>query len=223
MNLLYDKKMECPNCKMNFTSKKVFTSKLQLIKTDTDLKKSYKKINPYIYEINICPFCGYAFGETANIRLPEYRVTSLIDYFLNIKHFAHFTKERTVDDAIRSFKLALYIAERISQPCYVKAGLSIKIAWLYRATENTYMERKYIEMAFIHYEKSYSDEDFERAGYKNHFMLYMLCDLSRRLDNYERAKRWYSELFSAKDVPKVMMNTARDCWSDYKNSLKSRV
>lgn len=223
MNLLYDKNLKCPNCKMNFTSKKVFTTKLQILKTDTDLKKTYKNINPYIYEINLCPYCGYAFGENANVHLPKYRVEALIDYFLNIKDFSHFTKERSIEDAIRIFKLSLYIAERISQPSYIKAGLSIKIAWLYRETQNWDMEKKYLEMAFIHYENSYSNEDFEKVGYKNYFMIYMLSDLSRRVNNYERAKRWYSELFSLKDIPRVMMNTSRDCWSEYKNSVKSKV
>ena len=222
MNLLYDKDMTCPNCKTKFSTKKVFSTKLRLLKSDTDQRRVYKNINPYLYEINVCPSCGYAFGEKANTRLSEQKLGNLIDYFLNIRNLDHFSKERDISEGIRSFKLALYISGLIGEPSYVKSALSIKLAWLYRETDNSEMEKKYLKVAYTHYQHAFLNEEYEKAGYKGYFMLYMLCDLARRLDDYESAKRWYSEFFAVKDAPKAMMNTARDCWVDFKNE-KNKV
>lgn len=223
MNLLYDKKVNCPNCKMDFTTKKPFSTRLKVDKIDSDNYKTYKNINPYLYEINVCPHCGLAFGEQANTKLNEEKIKRILDYFMNIKDFSHYTEERTVDDGIRIFKLALYIANLISEPKYVIAGLALKIAWLYRGLENIQMEKKFLEISYQNYKYTYSNEDFERVGYQKHFILYTLADLSRRLDYFEEARRWYGDLFALRNgVPRHMMNKATDLWGEYKESRQKK-
>ena len=67
----------------------------------------------------------------------------------------------------------------------------------------------------------YINEDFEAIGYKRYFMLYTLAELSRRLNDYEDAKRWYAELFAERNVPRITMNAARDLWIEFKEERKS--
>lgn len=220
MILLYDKKYDCPNCKSEFTTKKPLSSKLRVEKVETDNHKLYKYVSPYIYEINVCPYCGFAFGEKANKNCDIKKTEKLLEYFLSVKDFSKLNQERNIDDALRTFKLALYIAQIIAEPYYVRAGLSLKIAWLYREKESWEDEIKYLSKSYENYKKSYTDENFELAGYKRYFMFYTLAELSWRLDNYEGAKLWYGELFAEKNVPRLTMNNARDSWMEYKNQRK---
>ncbi len=221
MVLLYDKKYDCPNCKFEFTTKKPLSSKLRVEKVESDNHKLYKYVNPYFYEINVCPYCGLAFGENANKHLDTIKTEKLIQYFLNVKDFSKLNQERTIDDGLRAFKLAIYIAQIISEPSYVKAGLALKIAWLYREKGNTESEKTYLEKSYESYNKSYLEENFEAAGYKRYFMFYTLAELSRRLDRYESAKLWYGLLFAEKNVPRLTMNNARDLWMEYRNQRKN--
>lgn len=221
MILLYDKKYACPNCKSNFTTKKPLSSKLRVEKVESDNHKIYKGVNPYHYEINICPHCGYAFGENANKRLTIQKTEKIIQYLLNIKDFTRLTGERTHEDGLRTLKLGLYIAQLIEEPYYVKAGLSLKIAWIYREQGNSEGEMNYLKLSYDNYKKCYINEDFEAIGYKRYFMLYTLAELSRRLNDYEDAKRWYAELFAERNVPRITMNAARDLWIEFKEERKS--
>lgn len=220
MILLYDKKCVCPNCKSEFTTKKPLSSKLRVEKVETDNHKIYKYVSPYTYEINVCPFCGYAYGENTNKTCDIKNTEKLLQYFLNVKDFSSLNQERTLDDGLRAFKLALYISQIIGTPNYLKAGLTLKIAWLYREQENLESEKTYLAKSYNSYNKSYIEENFEAAGYKRYFMFYTLAELSRRLDNYEDAKLWYGKLFAEKNVPRLNMNNARDSWMEYKNQRK---
>lgn len=223
MNLLYDKKVSCPNCKIDFTTKKPFSTRLKVDKIESDNHKIYKNINPYIYEINVCPQCGMAFGEKANTKLNEDKIRKILDYFMNINDFNKYTSERSMEDGIRVFKLALHIASQISEPKYVIAGLALKVAWLYRELEDTAMERKFLEISYQNYKFTYSNEDFESVGYQKYFIIYTIADLSRRLDYFEEARRWYGDLFALRSaVPRQMMIKATDMWGDYKEEHHKR-
>ncbi len=221
MVLLYDKKCSCPNCRSDFKTKKPLSSKLRVEDVESDNHKIYKYVNPYYYEINVCPHCGYAFGKNANKKLDIYKTEKIIKYLVDIKDFARLTGERTYEDGLRTLKLGLYIAQLIKEPYYVKAGLSLKIAWLYREKGMVDGEMKYLKLSYENYKKSYLGEDFESVGYRNYFMLYTLAELSRRLDNYEEARRWYAELFEERNVPRVTMSKARDLWIQYKEKRKT--
>ena len=63
MNELFDKKVECPICKTEFTTKKVRSSRLRLLKRDEDFFNHYETENPIKYNIFVCPNCGYSAYE----------------------------------------------------------------------------------------------------------------------------------------------------------------
>ena len=67
-----------------------------------------------------------AFGEKANKNCDIKKTEKLLQYFLSVKDFSKLNQERNIDDALRTFKLALYIAQIIAEPYYVRAGLSLK-------------------------------------------------------------------------------------------------
>ena len=63
---LFDKKITCLNCHTYFETKKPILSRLRIIDSETDGHKIYKENSPNLYEINVCPICGFAFDDRLN-------------------------------------------------------------------------------------------------------------------------------------------------------------
>jgi len=63
MDELYDKNVKCPVCSTDYSTKKVRTRALRLIKQDEDFLPYYQGENPIKYRVFVCPNCGYAAYE----------------------------------------------------------------------------------------------------------------------------------------------------------------
>ena len=59
-SLLYDKTVICPVCNNSFNMKVVKTYAPRISSKDSDFLIRYQNINPLLYEVWVCPFCGYA-------------------------------------------------------------------------------------------------------------------------------------------------------------------
>lgn len=217
-NSLYDKRLHCPNCEMEFTGKKPLSSKIRVDRIDSDYRKVYRGVNPYLYEVNVCPYCGFAFGENINTSIPEAYLPKLREFFLNIQNFSNLCRERTIPEGIRAYLIAIYIAEQINQS-HIRIGyLYLRIAWLYRELEDVIQEHNYMEKALRNFEYGYEYEDFERLGIKQDQVLYQMTELCRRLDFFESAKKWYALFFSLRSASRQLLHKARDHWMEYKSS-----
>ena len=58
--LLYDKKVHCPVCSHDFTARTVKVSAPRIESKDSDFFIRYYVINPYFYDVWVCPVCGYS-------------------------------------------------------------------------------------------------------------------------------------------------------------------
>lgn len=218
--LLYDKTLTCPNCIEEFTTKKVLTSRLKLKKMDADGHKHYSPISPLYYSTVVCPICGIAYTKTLNadIHIEDKKV--LISFSKALKDFAGFSGERSIDDAISADTYALMIADSTNQPLTYTGAHCLKISWLYNEKGDTVSERGFLEKAKSALELAYQTENFVSLGMKNETMCNILADINRKLDNYSDASIWYQKLFSIENLPKYMLNKAKDNWQDYIISKK---
>ena len=98
---LFDKKITCLNCHTYFETKKPILSRLRIIDSETDGHKIYKENSPNLYEINVCPICGFAFDDRLNNPLYEENIKKLLSYFQTVKNFEQYCQERSIQDAIR--------------------------------------------------------------------------------------------------------------------------
>ena len=67
----YNKNIECPRCKITFTTKRVRRRKLRIVGRDSDLNIKYKDVNPLHYLVWICPNCGYSATESEYTELTK--------------------------------------------------------------------------------------------------------------------------------------------------------
>lgn len=220
--VLYDKKVTCLYCEESFTTKKVRPSKVVIIKKDPDFCIHYQGENPYYYEIFVCPKCGFAF--TANYSpLNEEKRGKLKGEYIERTGILQLCGPRNWEDALKSVKLALVTSFILKEPWTTLAGLSMRVAWLYREKGNSEEEKKYLAKAHHSYGQAYELEDLESMTMGKYRLYYILGELSGRLANYEDTRRWFNLLLSDKNVEQALKNTARSRWEIYKESIQTKV
>ncbi|PCD07216.1 hypothetical protein CMV16_13985 [Peribacillus simplex] len=56
----------------------------------------------------------------------------------------HFSKERSIKDAINTYKLASYCGALKKEKHIILAGICLRIAWLYRIKQNMEQEERFL-------------------------------------------------------------------------------
>lgn len=217
-DVLYDKEIKCDFCNKSFEVKKIKNSKLIVERKDSDFCVYYQGESPYFYEIWVCPHCGYAFsasfsplkGEQKQFLNEEY-IKRITPYYLN--------KKRTLDEAIRSFKLALLCASIGKQSNTVSSGLCMRLAWLYRLKDEQEEEAKYLAKARDLYTKIYEVEELLNHPLGRHKIIYLIGELNGRLENYLESRKWFNLLFTDKNAEPALIKLARNQWNIYKKHI----
>lgn len=227
---LYDKKFKCPYCENSFASKRVRSGSLSMTKRDSDFCTYFKEqsINPILYTVNVCPSCGFAFTELFTERLNPAQKR-----LVGERIAAKWTPKelggiRSLSMAAAAYKLAIYAAELTDQVHSVKAGLYLRLAWLYRFTENASEEKRFLQIAVNEYEQSYIHSDYTRGDKEMSEVrvLYLIGELMRRIEQYDKAIQYFSRTleFRNRTVETGILQMAQDQWAqareDYKEQQK---
>jgi uncharacterized protein (DUF2225 family) len=189
---LYEKSVKCPICNNSFSSKKLRMSACVVDRRDEDFCTYYKDYNPMHYEIFVCPHCGYAASENSfdSLTLIE---SNKIKEILSGKIISRsFCNERSINDAIDSFKLALYIANSRDSKNSVIAGICLKLAWLYREQQDE-KEMLFLKYALENYNIAYDKEEMPLGNLDEISVQYLLGELSRRLNKFNDALFWFNK------------------------------
>ncbi|RKQ14107.1 DUF2225 domain-containing protein [Ureibacillus endophyticus] len=214
----YESKVECNCCKKNFTTYKVRPGRFKVVSQDTDFMPIYEGLNPLLYEVAVCPNCGYAYHKSLTRTYGPFMLLIKEMYISQLKKPLNICKERTIDEAIASFKLVYLVARSSMEEDLILANFALKIAWLYRLKEDKESEMHYLRSARELYAKSYASnkEGEERLQYLN-------AELSLRIGDIEEAKRGFSRLIAGREVSNKYRNYARKRWEDYKYSIESKM
>lgn len=212
----YDKKLLCSLCGNAFTSKKIRSRAIRVEKSESDFYLQYKDstLNPILYEIYVCPECGFSFNEQFDDRLAaEAKVMFRKKISSNWKKQSY-GENRSYEEAAKTYKLALLSAEETEQTAVVKAGLCLRLSWLYRYLENEKEEARFQKHARSFYEASYTEGDFKNKNMTEMTVLYLIGELSRRLGDKEGAARYFSKVIQHIDSGRESSITekAREQW-----------
>ncbi|HRS21557.1 MAG TPA: DUF2225 domain-containing protein [Clostridia bacterium] len=225
-NSLYSKKVVCPICSKQFSSMKAKVNSCKIKKKDEDFCTHYVDLNPMYYEVFVCPSCGYAAPETSLGELTEKEANLLKEAFSGREVGRSFCDQRSLDDAIASYKLAIYTAELRKANASVLAGLCLKLAWLYRFKGDK-QEELFLEYSLRNYLDAYDKESFPIGNLNEISMMYLLGELSRRLGKLSEAITWFGRAAAnpeKKENP-MIEKLAREQWAltreQYKESETS--
>ena len=73
INNLFFKEVICPVCENSFKTPTVKVNTPRVTSRDSDFFIRYSVVNPYLYEILLCPSCGYSALRTDFSKIESFR------------------------------------------------------------------------------------------------------------------------------------------------------
>ncbi|MFJ7951115.1 DUF2225 domain-containing protein [Lysinibacillus sp. NPDC096418] len=207
----YESNVDCKFCKKHFTTYKVRPNRYKIVEEHTDFMPVYEGLNPLLYEVAVCPHCGYAYHKSMTRTYGPFMLLINELYIKELRKPVNICQERTIDDAIVSYKLAYLVSKSSMEEPLLMANLALKIAWLYRLKNEHEAEMRYLQSAREFYSKSFAtnQEGEERIQFLN-------AELSLRLGDIKEAKKGFSRLISDRSVSNKYRKLARNRWENYK-------
>ncbi|HYK74551.1 MAG TPA: DUF2225 domain-containing protein [Pseudoneobacillus sp.] len=221
---LYDKTYECMACKKKFTTKKVRSRFVKILNYDTDFYPSYhsEESNPIYYHINVCPNCGFSCSDDTSRYFPPNSLELIKEKISKQWSANSYEGIRTTEDAINSYKLAIYSATLKQEKHIVLAGMYLRVAWLYRYLENIEQEQRFMRLALHEYIQSYSVDDFKGTQMSEVKILYLIAELSVRTNDYMQAVKYLSKVIEMqkRSLEPRLIEMAKERWYEIRDVQK---
>jgi len=208
---LYNKTLNCPACKKSIEVTRAKSKACIVSSHDTDFFTIYKGINPMLYDAWVCKFCGYAALSEKFENLGPKDAQKVKEFISAFWKSRDFTGERSIENALEAYKLALYNLIKIGGAPSDFAKVNIRIAWLYRMKQDE-REMDFLKSALKYYTESYNTENLPVGKFDEYTCMYMIGELNRRLGNFQEAKFWFNKLINSPGAKnnKMLLEYARD-------------
>jgi uncharacterized protein len=213
---LFDKKVNCPICSNSYLTKKLRSRFIKVEEIEADFFTHYKdkELNPIFYEVNVCPKCGFSFVDTFSSYYPPGSISLIkAQVSANWKE-RDYSGERTVEQAVEVYKLAVLSGSLKQEKHVVMAGLCLRLAWIYRLLENSVQEMRFMKLALEKYKNSYLESDYIGTQLTEMRLIYLIGELSRRLGYPEEAVKNFSKVVNHhnRSVESKLVEMAREQW-----------
>lgn len=207
---LFIKEISCPVCKNSFGTASVKVNAPRIASRDSDLFIRYSVINPYLYEVWLCPTCGYAALKVDFSKIREFQIKlikeKITPKWVNREYDIPFTEKV----AIERYKLALLNALVIESKSSTKAMICLKIAWMYRLLMDEANEKNYIKQSLVAFNDTFMNEKLPAYGLDRFSIMFLIGELHRRIGEDSLALRWFSEVITSIGAPQKVKEMARD-------------
>lgn len=208
--LTYNKEITCPVCGKPFSQPVVKSHSARIKKRDTDFFIIYDVINPYFYDIWLCPRCGYAALRKEFEGIKPAAIQTIKDKVQKGWAERKYPEEYDVDIAIERYKVALMnyclIGAKDSQKGYV----CLKLSWMYRIKGKIEEEMNFSKSALECFENAYMKETLPFYGMNKCMVQYLIGELYRRAGKNDDALRWFGEVIVSRDADYAVKEKARD-------------
>ncbi len=229
ISALYNSKTKCPVCDGEIEFTKVRIKAVKLLRQDTDFCPYYEGENPILYEVVVCPECGYGSHVTTFDNINKYEKVKIREKITSKWNKRSFLGERTIDNALEAYKIVylnLYAREAIKSEM---ARICHRLAWLYRYKEDKELEKKYLEHALTQYKIAYHDEDLSHGRLDEYTCLFIIGEICMRLGLYEESTQWFSRLIMCNSdpaqknkIPQKLIETTRDLIQENKSAVRNK-
>lgn len=218
---LYQVSVTCPNCTHDYKTSKVRTSFVKTLKTDTDFCIHYKDVNPDFYLVRLCPLCGYAFTENFKKKFSPRARERFYENITKKWDNRDYGGERTLDEAITIYKIALICAQLTEESDVIIGGLCFKIACFYRFKNKPEQEKRFLQFSLDAYMSFFENE--KNVTVNEAKMIYLMAELQRRLGDYRGAVKWFDRVIKDKTInDATIIKKAREQWQVAREQLREQ-
>lgn len=209
-NNTFLRNMTCPVCGNNFKAISVKVNAPRISSKDSDFFIRYSVVNSYFYDVIICDKCGYSSMKSEFDKIKTFQV-DLIKTKLTPK-WKHKTFPESFNEqiAIERYKLALLTAVIADSKTSTKAMICLKTAWMYRLLNDSKNENILIGQALEGFKEVFFNESLPVYGLDKFSIMYLIGELSRRLNKNDDAMSWYSKAIVSIGAPHKIKELCRD-------------
>ncbi len=221
----YDKQMTCIHCQKKFNTTKIRKSTVKVVTTDSDFHPIYKGVNPLYYNVFVCEHCGLAFTEDFSTYFAPGTREALQSRICNHWQPHSFDGERTHNQAIQSYQLAIICGEIKKEKNVLLAGLALRTAWLYREQGKTDWEIRFLESARDKYVESYLQGDYQELGMGELKILYLIGELSRKLGDIDMATYYFSRVLEKQRTSNEtrIVQMTKEIWQEMREKKEKDI
>lgn len=214
----YSKQFNCLNCKEKFSSTRIRSRFVRVNAHESDFKPVYSNldINPLFYNVAVCSCCGFSFTDEFSPYFAPGTKENITMKITTQWNHRDYHSIRTIDKAIETYKLAYLSALYKKEKPLTVAGLTLRIAWLYRDQDLTGEEKRFLTIARNLYTDSYSAGDYSGTQMSELRVLYLIGELSWRIGDREMAVRNFSRVIERQQTstePKIIQ-LAKERWQE---------
>ncbi|WP_333594079.1 DUF2225 domain-containing protein, partial [Anaerospora hongkongensis] len=193
-----------------------------MIKQDSDYCTYYKEVNPNFYAIWVCPHCGYAAMDTYFAEQTAAAVEKIRAFLTGREVNVNFSGRRTREQAIATYKLAIFYAELSSAQNSRLGALYLRLAWLYREGEEQEQEQLALDKARTYYEQALLKERLPIGNMSQMALEYLIGELLRRTGKVDMALTYLGKVVGnplAKLENRVLQQ-AKAAWHQARDTKK---
>lgn len=212
IDAMFSKTILCDQCNTQFSTVKIRSSKVRVLRSDSDFCSYYKGHNPNYYDVRVCPNCGCASTEKFSVTFTEISRDIFMEKIGRNWKIKDFGGERTWEDAMQAYKLALVCAQIRGERDLITAQLCHRIAWLYREREQETDELRFLQFALKSYLQAYVNE---KADVQVGKLMFLIGELYARTGNPGEAIKWFGKIVNDKSITDFsLIQRTRDRWTD---------
>ena len=215
----------CPVCEKSTRIVKT-RSRLNVLGRDEDGYTKYENFNPCYYTIWICEHCGFAADEsTFTSNIPDRHLKILRNALLSGNIKISFTEERTLSNAVTSFRLALKYLEIIKGKSSKRAKYAHQLAWIFREAGDKVQETEFMTKAAEFYEDALATEHFPIGTLTDNAVTYIVAAIYYRLGEQKKTTSYLSQLINNQELRQTdprIYDKARELWGEIRAARKKK-
>jgi len=214
----------CPICEQKSRVVKP-KSRLNTERRDVDYCVHFKDFDPYLYTVFACEHCGFAAEEKKFTGvIPNKTKESLREFLSQNDMKMPFSEERSPQDALSFFELAILFSELTDHSKGRQAILNLNAAWVCRCEGLPDRERVYMEQAAADFADALDNERWPINGISDDMAVYLCAAIYYLIGDYDRSTTWLGRTMNNANLrataPKLF-EQARDIWQEIKRVNKS--
>lgn len=215
---LYQKEFICPVSELKFTALMVKSRGYSLESRDPDFRPHYRGINPLHYAVIVSPV-GFAAEDSQYKRSTQMLFRDFEGLARRLRSGLRdsLVGVRSVEQAARSYEMALACYEFLKVPQYEIAGLALRASWLnleWSETEHNPAGRTRAaalrRIALEKYMYAFEKEDLTKLRLGSHGVSMIVAELLREQGRYDESLRWFMRLISDRSCSGELLRNARN-------------